>query len=319
MNHQLLAVGAALLATGLAVVPAAAEYPERAITSIVPLNPGGGGDTGMRTWAPYLERCLGGTQPVLVVNLPGAGNVIGFTYHAQQPADGYTIGTLNQPNMSIALVTKPDELQFTLDTFDYYGNYFGNTLVVAVRADSPLQTLDDFIALAKTQPVNTGVTGPGTDDALVVDQLVKQAEGAQIVQIPLGGTAPITNGLLGGHVDAAVLTLASVKASEGQMRPLAVTAAERLADTPDLPTMRESGIDIVSQSAHIIGGLKEIPADIKAKLMACFDEIGKDEAFWAEADSRLLPRLPMTAEEATAYMKDETERLQKLWEEDPWL
>lgn len=317
--RQALSIGAAMVAMGLATVPAAAEYPERAITAIVPLNPGGGGDTGVRTWAPYLERCLGGTQPVLVVNLPGGGNVIGFTYHAQQPADGYTIGTLNQPNMSIALVSKPDELQFTLDTFDYYGNFFGNTLVVAVRADSPLQTFDDFIALTKTQPVNTGVTGPGSDDALVVDQLVKQAEGAQIVQIPLGGTAPIINGVLGGHVEAAILTLASVKGSDGQLRPLAVTAAERLADSPDVPTMRESGIDIVSQSAHIVGGLKEIPAEIKEKLVACFDQIRADEAFWAEADGRLLPRLPMTAEEATAYMKSETERLQKLWDEDPWL
>lgn len=318
MYHKLVGVGAALLVTGATVLPAFAEYPDRAITAIVPLNPGGSGDIGVRTWTPYLERCLGGTAPVVVVNLPGAGNVIGFTYHAQQPADGYTIGTINQPNFSIALVTKGDELQFNIDTFDYYGNFFGNPLTVAVLDESPIKTFEEFVELTKTQRVNVGVTGPGADDALVADQLVRKVEGMQITQIPLGGAAPIATGLLGGHVEAAILSLSTIMSNEGKIRPLAITTAERFPNWPDLPTLRESGVEILSQSAHILGGPKGIPEDIKQKLIACFDQIRADEAFWKEAEERSLLRSPMTSEEATAYMASETERLQKLWEETPW-
>lgn len=318
MYHKLIGVGAALLVTGLAAVPVAAEYPERPITNVVPLPPGGSGDIGVRTWAPYLDRCLGERAPVVVINVPGAGNVIGFTYHAQQPADGYTLGTINQPNFSIALVTKADELQFNIDTFDYYGNFFGNPLTIAVLDESPLKTFEDFVDLTKTQRVNVGVTGPGADDALVADQLVRKVEGMQITQIPLGGAAPIATGLLGGHVEVAILSLSTIMSNDGKIRPLAITTAERLPDWPDLPTLREAGADILSQSAHIIGAPKAVPAEIKDQLIACFDQIGADEAFWEEATERSLLRLQMTSEEATAYMKSETERLQKLWEETPW-
>src|SRR5690606_5141470 len=107
MTRLLALLGAACAIGGLAT-PASAAFPEKAVTVVVPFAPGGGTDIAARMWARELEQCLGGNQPVIVQNRPGAGGQIGFAEVAKAPPDGYTLIALNQPNVQIGAITKPN-------------------------------------------------------------------------------------------------------------------------------------------------------------------------------------------------------------------
>ncbi len=110
------------------------------------LRPGGGTDVAARTYAPYIESCLGTT--VVIVNRPGAGGQIGFAELATSPPDGYMISTLNVPNVQVGAITGT---AYTMDQFEFLGNIVGTNVTLTVGIDSPIETLDDLIEEARSR------------------------------------------------------------------------------------------------------------------------------------------------------------------------
>jgi tripartite-type tricarboxylate transporter receptor subunit TctC len=296
--------------------PANAEFPERAVTVIVTSSPGSGGDAVARTYAPFLEKCLG--QGVTIVNKPGAGGALGHAEIAAAAPDGYTVGNLNMPN-TVAQSIQGDT-EWPLDRFDYVSNITSSRVSVNVPKDSPYQTLEDFIAYAKENPraITLGLSSLGGDDHLTQLQLMKAA-GIEMTIVPFGDGGTSRAALLGGHVSAASMSGSEAAGYQDRVRTLAIAAEERAPYLPDVPTMGELGFDVIGGSNQIIGGPKGMPEEAIAKLDQCFGEALADPEFQAQAKERALPMLYMNRADTIAFIETQGDMLKQLWESNPWI
>jgi tripartite-type tricarboxylate transporter receptor subunit TctC len=267
MWKYLVLIAAGLLLAGLPARSQQAEYPSRPIRIIVCLPPGGGVDTVTRIVADGLQREL--RQPVVVENKGGqAGNLGAEAVWAAEP-DGYTL--LASPPAPITT----NALLYRSVPFDPAGftpvavmTTIPNTLTV--RADFPASDLAAFIAYAKANPgkVSYASQSSGTTSHLTA-VMFELATGARLLHVPYRGTAPAINDLMGGHVDAFFNELAtSVEMQKaGKVRILAVTARERAADLPEVPTMEEAGLPgFVSDTWNAISAPPKTPAPIINRL-----------------------------------------------------
>lgn len=234
------AIGLALVA---GVGSAMAQYPERPVTIVVPYAAGGATDASARLMAQALQKQTGGS--FVVENVPGAGTTIGAARVARANPDGYTLlwGGLSSNAMAPNLYTK---LTFDgLDSFAPVSMVASQPYVLFVNASSPIKTVADLLARAKSQPdtFNFGSPGQGSSPHLMTE-LFLDAAGIKAQHVPYKGAAPAMTGLLGGEVqmmfDTPTAPLPMFKA--GRLRPLAVTSARRLAELPDVPTLQESGL-----------------------------------------------------------------------------
>ncbi len=229
----------------------AAEYPQGAITFIVPYAAGGSSDTRSRQLAQKLSDYLG--QTVVVDNRPGASGNIGTTAIARAKPDGYTIGLGNFAPLATnqALYDKlPFDPQKDLQPIALLEK---GPLVLAVSAKSSHTTIAGLIAHAKQNPdnLNYGSTGAGGASNLVAE-LLKNTAGFEATHVPYRGGAPAVNDLIAGNVDF-VMDLASLfiphaTGANPRVRILAVTSAQRLSALPDVPTFTELGLPAMNAS-----------------------------------------------------------------------
>ena len=146
--------------------PALAEYPERPITYIIGYRAGGASDIAIRTWAPFMEKCLGNGAALVIEMRPGAGGSIGMTDLALAAPDGYTMGQTTVPDLISQRFGK--DPKWSKDSFDYIGNISGASSTLTVRQDSEFKSFADFFAAAKAgpAPLKIGIGGIGNDDHL---------------------------------------------------------------------------------------------------------------------------------------------------------
>ena len=272
----LVAVLVAVLAVAGAPGRASATeaFPSRPIRIIVCLPPGGGVDTVTRIVADGMQRRLG--QAVVVENKGGqAGNLGAETVFAAAP-DGYTLlSSQPAPLTTNALLYK--NLSYDPARFTPVAAMTTIPNTLTVRADFPARDLAGFVAYAKSNPgkVSYASQSSGTTSHLTA-VMFELATGVHLLHVPYRGTAPAINDLIGGHVDAFFNELAtSVEMlNAGKVRLLAVTTAERVAELPDVPTMRESGVEgVLSDTWNAISAPPGTPAPVVAKLNAVIDEV----------------------------------------------
>ncbi len=217
-------------------------FPQRGPIEITVLFPAGSSaDVTARMLADGMSKQLG--QRVLVVNRPGAGGAIGYKYVAAQKPDGYA---LVWNSNSISTTFHSGQLPFDYKAFDAVARVLVESVVVAVRADSPFRTLNDFISEARRKPkvISVGHSGIGSHTHISLAALV-HAAGMEVNEVPFGA-AQVVPSLLGGHVDAVVQLPAALSAPvrQGQVRLLAVLIPERDPALADVPTAREQGFDV---------------------------------------------------------------------------
>jgi tripartite-type tricarboxylate transporter receptor subunit TctC len=234
-------------ASALAQTPAASaaasaqNFPSQPIRIVVPYAPGGFNDTMARVVGRKLQDALG--QPVVTDNRPGGGTVLGLSIAAKSPPDGHTMVVVGFPTVANQFLIKklPYDTQRDL-TPVALGAHSPNLLVV--RADSPIKSVKDFIALAKEKPgkLNYATAGNGTSNHLTMEYF-KSLAGIDAVQVPYKGSAPMITDLLGGQVDImfdnAPHVMPHVKS--GRLRALAITSDKRSPLLPDVPTVAEQG------------------------------------------------------------------------------
>jgi tripartite-type tricarboxylate transporter receptor subunit TctC len=233
-----------LAAAALVLAPihlgAAAEYPERPITVIVPYAAGGAGDTIIRLLSPLMERSLG--QPLVIDNRTGGGGTIGAQAVAKATADGHTLLLGATNNFAIN--------QFLLPNFDPLAAFALITkvadvpLVLFTNASVPAKTLGEFIAYAKANPGKLSYASPsvGTTPHLAVERL-KQLTGIELVHIPYRGAPPAMQALIANEVQLylAGWGVGRSHVEAGHARALAVASAHRAPNIP-VPTAIESGV-----------------------------------------------------------------------------
>ncbi|MET0334423.1 MAG: tripartite tricarboxylate transporter substrate binding protein [Rhizobacter sp.] len=260
---------ALVLATAGAAIAApfgaaqAQAYPNKPITLIVPWPAGGSTDRHHRALAEIASKHLG--QNIIVENKPGAGGTLGPSSMAlTAKPDGYTI---SQYPMGMLRIPHMQKVQWSpINDFTFIMGVSGYTFGFVVKSDSPHKTFKEYIEAARKQPgkIDYGSTGIGTSPHLLLEELSDNAK-VQLNHIPFKGNADLMQALLGGHVMAASDASGWDKFVDGgQMRLLVTFGENRTKRWPQVPTAKELGYGIVSQSPYGLVGPKGMdPAVVK--------------------------------------------------------
>src|SRR5437870_7380410 len=238
-----LALAATLLAVSILTVPALAQdYPSRPVKIIVPFGAGGPADVTARQIGGILQDSFG--QPFVVENRTGAGGVIGTIEAAKSPADGYTLLMMSNTQTANESLVPERKYELMRDLAPIAPvNY--SDLVIVVHPAVQAKTLQEFIALAKSQPgkLNYASSGQGTPYHMA-GELFKAMAGIDVVHVPYRNSGEARSGVIGGQVQMmidAVPAMAS-NISENQVRALATTGKTRANVLPDAPTVIEAGV-----------------------------------------------------------------------------
>ncbi len=218
-------------------------YPSRPIRFIVPFPPGGGTDIYARIIAPKLSEAL--RQQVVVDNRSGAGGALGAELAARAPADGYTLWIGQTSNLTIGPAMRVKNSYDPLKDFAPISLLSKAPQVMVVNADSPLTSLKDLIALAKSSPpgkLTYATAGIGGSSHLN-GELFNHLAGVNITHVPYKGASPAMVDLRGGRVTYMGTSLASAAQfiKEGRIRGIATTGAKRTRMLPEVPTVAEQG------------------------------------------------------------------------------
>jgi tripartite-type tricarboxylate transporter receptor subunit TctC len=235
-----LAVLAALAAAAASV--SAQTYPTRPVRFLVPFGPGGVGDITARVAAQKMSVSLG--QQVVIDNRPGAGGIVASELVAKAEPDGYTMLLLNNAH-AISMSLFKSLPYDTLRDFAPVSSLATFSLVLLVNPDSPLRSVKDLIAAARSSPgkLNVGTIQIGATQHLSTE-LFKSMTGSDWVHVPYTNTGLLLGGLRGNSVQVAFEFIAPVigPIKAGQFRALAVTTRTRFSGLPDVPTVQESGV-----------------------------------------------------------------------------
>jgi tripartite-type tricarboxylate transporter receptor subunit TctC len=239
-----LALAATLLATPilLAMQCLAQDYPTRPIKIIVPFGAGGPADVAARLLGNVLQENFG--QPFVVENRAGAGGVIGTLEAAKSPPDGYTLLMMSNAQTANESLVPQRKYELMRDLVPIAPvNY--SDLVIVVPPQVPAKTLQEFIALAKSQPgkLNYASAGQGTPYHMA-GELFKTMAGIDVVHVPYRNSGEARSGVIGGQVQMmidAVPTMAP-NVREGQVQALATTGKMRSSVLPNVPTVAEAGV-----------------------------------------------------------------------------
>ncbi|MGH9785894.1 MAG: Bug family tripartite tricarboxylate transporter substrate binding protein [Terriglobia bacterium] len=264
----------------------AAAFPDRPVTLVVGYSAGGTVDTAARGIQPYLQKALGAT--VIIENKPGSSSLIAANYVAAARPDGYTlmIGT-NATIMNSQIY--PDSWKSGKSFIDSFVpvyswvNADGNA--IAVRRDSPLNSMEDLSAEAGKRAVKLCIAGGlGSGDHFTTVAL-RKAYGGNWIIVPMDSGAEATAAVLGGKCDASSASPAGASMDTNALKLLAVTMEKRTPRWPDAPTFAELGKPEVTFN-FVIGAMAPVgtPPEIIAKLEAAFDTARHDADFiaWAE-------------------------------------
>jgi len=221
----------------------ASRYPTRAIHIVVGFTPGGGNDLIARIVGQKLSESLG--QPVIIDNRPGGGAIVATEYVAKSAPDGYTllVGASGAMAINPAVYAKlPYDSIRDFVSVSELGSF---PLILIVNASSPIKSVDDLIAFAKTNPDKTNYSSSSAAFQLVTE-LFKQKTGAPMQEIPYKGANDSVMAVISGQVTATIADAGPVSSQVkgGQVRALAVAAPKRTEDLPDIPTMKEAGADV---------------------------------------------------------------------------
>ena len=283
-------------------------YPSKPITLIVPFPPGGVADIVGRPFAEALSREL--KTPVIIENKPGAGGGIGMGAVAKAKADGYT---LLMALSSISILPEADKVLgraplYQLDQFTPIARLTADPTILAVRADSPWKTLQDFVADARRRPgaITYGSSGNYGTMHVPMEMFAHRAD-VKLLHVPFTGGGPAVVALLGGQVDALSTgpstVLQHVKA--GKVRVLASWGDHRLASLPDVKTLSESGFDAVFFQWCALFAPAGTPEPILSRL--------REAARVAAADPRFVNTLA-TVETPVQYL--DAPEMRRFWEAD---
>ena len=235
-------MGALSTNSAFAQVNGRGSYPASTIRLVVPFAPGSGNDILGRLVAQQLTNFLG--QAVVVDNRAGAGGLIGATVVAHAEPDGYVIGMGSSSTLAIAPARMKTPPYNVLTDFAYITLLAKAGYVLVVNPEVPAHSLADLIALAKASPekYKFSSAGIGTTNHLA-GEILNTMAGIKLLHVPYRGAEPATIAVVENEIQITFGPILSVVPSikTGQLRPLAVTSAQRYPGLPDSPTIAESG------------------------------------------------------------------------------
>ncbi len=294
---SLAAGGAALLAAPSLF--AQDKFPSRPITLIAPWPAGGSSDAIMRAFGQSASKILG--VPVVIENKPGVGGTLGASAMMQARPDGYTV---TQLPLGIYRLPHMQNMPFNPVTdITHIVCLTGYTFGIACTADAPFKNLKEMVAYAKANPgkLEYGHTGTGTTPHLAIEEFSEKA-GIKLNPIPFKGSAEIMQAILGGHIRVmSGTTEFAPHVQSGKLRLLATLGSQRNKAFPDVPTVKESGWDTITESPFGIGGPKNMDPAVVKVLHDAFKATLDDPEVKAALDKFFQPTIYMNTADYTAY------------------
>jgi tripartite-type tricarboxylate transporter receptor subunit TctC len=222
----------------------AQNYPVKPIRLVVGFTPGGGVDINARLLAVKLSEYLG--QQVIVDNRPGAGTNIANEFVAKAAPDGHTL-LMSTATVAINMALYRKLNYDTLRDFAAVSLFSASPNVLVVNASVPVTSVAQLVALARARPgaLNYASAGSGTTQHLS-GELFKTRTATDIVHVPYKGTAPALTALIAANVDLSFANIPAIHqhVKSGRLRPLASTGPKRSELMPEVPTMKEAGVDM---------------------------------------------------------------------------
>ena len=301
-----------LLACLFAAAASAQPYPSKPITMIVPFPPGGVADIVGRPLAAQMEKSL--KQPVVVTNRTGAGGAVGMAAVAKSAPDGYTI-LMGLSSISIFPVS--DRIMgrtpaYEMKDFAPIALVTADPTVLVVSADSPWNTLQEFVTSAKAYPGKINYSSSGVYGTLhVAMEIFAHAAGIKLFHVPYQGGGPAVAALLGGQVHALAsgpaAAIGQIKA--GKMRALASWSTERLPLLPEIPTFKELGYDAEFYIWSGVFAPAAVPSPVLDRLRAAVREAATSAGFKAAMEKVSTPVRYLDAPAFRTYWERDAARL----------
>jgi len=298
--------GGALLLSLFFLPVMAAEFPSKPVTLICPWPPGGSTDITMRALAEATGKYLG--QTVVIENKAGGGGTVGpATMAATSRPDGYTLSQI-----PISVIRYPYIMKVnwnTLKDFTYIIHLTGYTFGVVVKADAPWKTWDEFVAYAKANPGKITYATPGAGTSLhLTMETIAMRRGIKWIQVPMKGGGETTPAVLGGHVSAtADSTGWAPQVDAGQLRLLVTWGNQRTKKWPKVPTLKELGYGIVSNSPFGIAGPKGMDPKVVKILHDAFKKGMEDPIFEKALNNFDMEPFYKNSEDYAKFIKEQDE------------
>ena len=268
--------GIGLAIATLAQPAIAQDYPDRPVEFIVPWSPGGGSDTLMRIVANNITPYLGVEMPV--INIPGVGGTVGLTEASRRAADGYTISQVHE-GLLAATATGLTELAW--DDFEPIALMTASPQFLVAATDQPYDTFEGLVEYAQANPgeLTIGVTLGGVPHLHAA--MIAEAFDLDWRYVGYEGTGERVRALVGGNLDLAIGDISSSLqfVENGDLVFLAAGSTERLAQTPDVPTLMELGSDLDLSITRGIVMPKGTPDDAQAVLESALEDLSNDPTF----------------------------------------
>jgi tripartite-type tricarboxylate transporter receptor subunit TctC len=257
----------ALFVLVMSSAPAAAQYPDKPITVVVPFAAGGPTDVVARLLGDHMSRTLG--QTIIVENVGGAGGTIGMTRAAQANPDGYTIAVGNTGTQSAAPALYPNLKYDPAKSFAQIGITNFTPQAIVAKKSTQASGLKEFIDYLKANSEKLTYGHAGVGSIAHVSGLLFNAQfGLKPTLVPYRGTGPALQALVAGQldymIDQSLNVIPQVKA--GTIKVYAIAAPERLSSLPDAPTTSEAGVDFVFRAWNAMVAPKGTPNEIVGRL-----------------------------------------------------
>ncbi len=296
---------AALLAALSMPIAAVAQgaYPNKVIRVVVPFGPGSSPDIIARFWGERLSKSLG--QTVIIDNKPGASTIIGAQAVATAPADGYTLlYTVNNTTSINPYVYKT--LPYKVEDFVPVSRILSVPYVLVVSANSPVKTLSDLVAAAKSRPgqLNYASYGIGQGTHVAMAWFLN-ATGTSMTHVPYkdGGITDVMSGQVAASFDAATTAIPQIQG--GKLRALAVSGPRRVDALPGVPAVAETVPGFLGDSWHGVLAPKGTPQEVIDKLQAALREIVATDEFRKRLHDLGLVPVGSTPAEFAKFLTDD--------------
>ncbi len=307
-RHPLARMLAALAGAAAALFASAAlaqAFASKPITLIVPWPVGGSSDLVLRSFAEAAGKQLG--QTMVVENKPGASGTLGAVAMVNAKPDGYT---LTQTPITVFRIPHLQKVAFhPINDITYIIGMTGYTFGVVVRSDSQWKTFKDLIDYARANPgkVSYGSPGAGTSLHITMEEIAA-ANGVKFLHVPFKGVAENIQALLGGHIDVtADSTGWAPQVDSGRARLLVTWGAERTKRWPTVPTLKDLGYGIVSDSPFGIAGPRGMDPAVVKTLHDAFRRAMDDPNYLKTLERYDQPTKYMTGAEYTEYARKQFE------------
>lgn len=273
-------------ASGLALTASAApaNYPKGPVTFIVCYSAGGGSDAGARILANAAEKYIG--KPLVVQNKPGAGGGIGWASLVNSKPDGQTISLINIPSM--IFLPLQNRANYTLEQIVPVIQLVDDPALLMVRKSGKFKDYADFIEQVKANPgkITLATCGVGTD-IHIITEIMNEELGVKLNPVHFPGTVDAVTSVIGGHSDVVISKVSeSISALEAdQTFLLATFTDERMPEYPDVPTMKELGLNLSHSSSRGVAVPKGTPQDVIDFLHDCLKKATEEPDYIARMNS----------------------------------